>query len=143
MKDLKNSETIIIVRYAETDQMGFAHHSCYPIWYEAARTNFIKTIGLTYSEMEQMGIMTPLVDLYCKYIKPAYYEDELHIKVTICDLSIVKIKFGYEIYCNGNLLNTGYTTHAWVGKDKKPINLKKHYPEIYQKIETLKNENQD
>ena len=142
MEKTANTETKIIVRYAETDQMGFAHHSCYPIWYEAARTNFIKTIGITYSEMEHMGIMTPLVDLFCKYIKPAFYEDELTIKVSVQELGIVKIKFGYEIYRDNELLNTGYTTHAWVGTDKKPINLKKHFPEIYEKIALLENKSE-
>ena len=77
------SETIIKVRYQETDQMGVAHHSVYPVWFEEARTNFIKEIGVSYSEIEKMGIMLPLSKLNCKYIKPALYEDILTIQTKI------------------------------------------------------------
>ena len=67
------SKSQVVVRYAETDQMGIAHHANYPIWYEIARTDLIKNIGMTYSEMEHMGVMTPLVELGCRYIGTAHY----------------------------------------------------------------------
>ena len=57
------SESKIVARYAETDQMGIVHHSVYPVWYEVARTDFIKQVGMTYTQMEQIGIMLPLVEL--------------------------------------------------------------------------------
>ena len=66
------SETKIIARYAETDKMGIVHHSVYPVWYEVARTEGIKKIGISYSEMEKLGIMTPLSELNCKYIAVSY-----------------------------------------------------------------------
>lgn len=127
-------ETKIIVRYFETDKMGIAHHSMYAVWYEVARTEAIKKLGLTYSEMEKMGIMTPVVDLSCHYILPAEYEDELNIQVSISKLTPARIEFSYKIYKQDILINTGNTTHAWVGKNLKPINMKKHFPEIYEKI---------
>lgn len=67
------SRSRIIVRYAETDQMGVVHHAVYPVWYEVARTDFIKQVGMTYSQMEQMGIMLPLIELQCRYLLPAHY----------------------------------------------------------------------
>ena len=129
----------IIVRYAETDKMGIVHHSVYPIWYEVARTDFVKVTGLTYSKMEEIGLMTPLVGLNCKYMQPAYYEDELIIKVSIGKLSPVKIEFQYAVYREGENkpINTGTTVHAIVGKNLKPINCKKVFPEIYSKLESL------
>ena len=135
---MENSSKII-VRYAETDKMGIVNHSVYPIWYEVARTNFIKVIGLTYSQMEEMGIMTPLVGLTCKYIQPAYYEDELVVKVNIGKLTPVKIEFQYAVYKTkeNKLINTGTTVHAIVGKNLKPNNCKKMFPEIYSKLESL------
>ena len=135
------SETKITVRYAETDRMGIVHHSVYPIWYEAARTEAIKKIGITYSALEKNGIMTPLAELNCKYILPAEYEDELIIKVGISKLTPARIVFTYEVYKQGNEkpINTGNTTHAWVGKDLKHINLKKAYPDIYEKMKELEN----
>ena len=50
-------ETKIVARYAETDQMGIIHHSVYPIWFEAARTEFIKLSGITYTQLEQQGVI--------------------------------------------------------------------------------------
>lgn len=130
------TKTKIVVRYAETDQMGIVHHSVYPIWYEAARTEAIRKIGMTYSALEKNGIMTPLVELNCKYNVPAEYEDVLSIGVEISKLTPARIVFDYQIFKAGveKPINTGSTVHAWVGKDLRPINLKKQYPEIFEKI---------
>ena len=129
------TKTQITVRYAETDQMGIVHH-VYPIWYEAARTEAIKKIGMNYSTLERNGVMLPLVELNCKYNVPAEYEDVLTIMVEIAKLTPARIVFHYQIFKNGieKPINTGSTIHAWVGKDLKPINLKKQYPEIFEKI---------
>lgn len=131
------SHTGIIVRYAETDMMGIVHHSIYPVWYEAARTDFIKHLGMTYSEMENMGVMLPLVELTSKYIGTAKYEDELDVAVKVQKLTPARIEFYYEVYNkkNDKLLNTGTTTHAWVrSEDFSVINMKKLYPEIFSAI---------
>ncbi len=135
------SQTKISVRYAETDQMGIVHHSVYPIWYEAARTEAIKKIGITYSALEKNGIMTPLVELNSKYIFPAEYEDVLTIHVEISKLTPARIVFDYQIFKPGieKPINTGSTVHAWVGRDLKPINLKKQFPDIFEKISELAN----
>lgn len=130
-------KTKVIVRYAETDQMGIAHHSVYPIWYELARTEFIKTVGLKYSELEALGVMTPLVKLECKYIRPSLYEDELEIEVKVEELTGVKIIFVYTIYKDGIILNEGKTVHALVGKDLRPINVKRKYPEVYEILQKM------
>ena len=126
-------ETKIIVRYAETDQMGIAHHSNYAIWYEAARTDFIKLLGITYSECEKRGFMLPLISLTCNYKYPAYYEDELGIKAYIEKLTPVRLILGYEIRRNGNemIIATGTTSHVWTDLNLKPINLMKKNIEIY------------
>ena len=128
------SESKIIVRYAETDKMGIVHHSVYPIWYEVGRTDFTKKIGIPYACMEKMGILTPLVELSCKYIEPAYYEDELTVKTKIEKLTPARIVFEYEVLKDGRNINIGSTTHALVGKDLKPINMKKHFPDVYKKL---------
>lgn len=129
------SESKVVVRYAETDKMGIVHHSVYPIWYELARTDFIKKFGMTYSGMEEIGIMTPLVELNCKYIKPADYEDVLTIRVWVSKLTPARIEFSYEVYKENVLINTGITVHALVGKDLRPLNMKKNFPNLYEKIQ--------
>lgn len=134
------SESKVIVRYAETDRMGIVHHSVYAIWYELARTEFIKQIGITYSQMEEQGVMTPLVELTSKYILPANYEDELSVRVTVEKLTPARIVFAYTVYKGEVIINTGTTMHAWTGRDLKPLNLKKSKPEWYKKIsQTMEN----
>ena len=133
------SKSTVNVRYAETDKMGIVHHSVYPIWYELARTNLSKEAGFPYSKMEEMGIMTPLVELNCKYYSPAYYDDELIVTATVSKLTPARVVFSYEVYREGSdkPINTGHTVHAIVNKDMKPINTKKLYPEIYKALELM------
>lgn len=131
--------TKILPRYAETDQMGIIHHSVYAIWYEQARTDFFNQIGIRYDEIEKNGIMTPLVELNCKYKKPAYYNQEVEIRTKIIELTPVKFTLEYNIYdVDENLINIGRTTLAWSDKKTfKIINLKKTNPDMYEKLEQL------
>ena len=135
------SKSIVNVRYAETDKMGIVHHSVYPIWYELARTNLSKEAGFPYSKMEELGIMTPLIELNCKYYSPSYYDDELTVTATVSKLTPARIVFYYEVFRKDNdkPINTGYTVHAIVNKDMKPINTKKLYPEVYSCMEKIMN----
>lgn len=132
MSNLK-SHTDITVRYAETDMMGIVHHSVYPVWYEAARTDFIKCFGMTYSEMERSGILLPVVEVTSKYIGSARYEDELDVTAQVKRLTPARIEFYYEVYRKGEEkpLNTGTTTHAWVDEKFSVINMKKKHPELF------------
>ena len=135
------SKSIVIVRYAETDKMRIVHHSVYPIWYELARTDLSKQAGFPYSKMEEEGLMLPLVELNCKYYSPAYYGDELIVTATVSKLTPARIVFSYEVYRPGENkpINTGYTVHAIVNTDMKPVNSKKLYPRIYEAMEKMMN----
>ncbi|HIZ55545.1 MAG TPA: acyl-CoA thioesterase [Firmicutes bacterium] len=127
------SETQIIVRYAETDQMGIAHHSMYAVWYEAARTEFIRKLGMRYSDVEKAGILLPLTELTSRYIRAAFYEDVLSITVRIQKLTVSRISFAYTVRRQGEteILNEGTTTHGFVNTSFRPVNLKKYAPDIY------------
>jgi len=127
------SKTKIVVRYAETDQMGIAHHSNYPVWYEAARTDFIKGIGMSYSDIEKKGYMLPLLELKSCYKGSAKYEDELLVTTRIKQISFTRVVFYYEIYNkkDNTLINYGETMHVWTDKKLKPLNLKKSEPDLY------------
>lgn len=131
--------TKIIPRYAETDQMGIIHHSVYAIYYEQARTEYFNSIGLRYNEIEKSGIMTPLVELKCKYKKPAYYNKEIEIKTKLVELTPVKFTLQYDIYnTEGELINIGKTTLAWAdAKSLRIINLQKVKPDIYEDLKKL------
>lgn len=88
------------VRYAETDQMGIAHHSNYAVWFEVARTDFIKAVGISYTDVEKEGIITPLTSLECKYKKAAFYEDQLQIHASLTKLSPVRLEFSQHCCYN-------------------------------------------
>ncbi|MCR1933437.1 acyl-CoA thioesterase [Clostridium tepidum] len=128
------------VRYVETDQMGVVHHSNYYPWFEIGRTEFIKATGMKYTDMENMGIMMPLTESYCKYIKPAKYEDKIIIETSIEKLTPVKVIFSYKIIKkeNNELLAKGNTTQAFVDKNNfKVMNLKQCNKELWNKFMEL------
>ena len=128
-------ETKIIARYAETDQMGIIHHSVYPIWFEAARTDFIKFAGITYTQLEKKGVMLPLSELTCRYFRPVHYEDEVTIVTEVLKVSAARIVFRYRVVLNGELMAEGTTTHGFVSSDTfRPVNLKKLMPEFFEKL---------
>lgn len=128
------SETEIIVRYAETDQMGIVHHSNYPVWFEAARTDFIKKMGMPYSQIEERGFLLPLIELNCKYKGSARYEDRIVIRTRMKAISYSRITFSYEVLRHGEdlILTLGETMHVWTDKELRPLNIKKHAPDIYE-----------
>lgn len=133
------SETRITVRYAETDMMGIVHHSRYYPWFEQARTDFIKKIGITYSKMEQMGILLPLTETQCKYHYGLRYEDEVIVTCKIEKLTVARIEFSYEVFKLPEMkkMSEGCTKHGFIDKNFKVINMKKMYPEIWKNLRGL------
>ena len=103
------------VRYYETDCMGIVHHSNYIRFYEVARTEMLREFGTTYQEIEQVGVMLPVLDVQAHYISPAYDDDLLTIRVTLAEMPKVKMRFDFEIYReNGDRINTGTVTLAFM-----------------------------
>jgi acyl-CoA thioester hydrolase len=93
------SETQIRVRYAETDQMGVVYHSNYFPYFESARAESIRQLGFTYADMEKMGVIMPVVDVHCRYLRPALYDDLLTIKTMLKELPLHhKVEFHHEVY---------------------------------------------
>ena len=128
-----NTETKLIVRYAETDKMGIVHHSNYPVWFEAGRTDFIKQTGISYSEMEAAGVLLPLYEITCRFKHPARYEDEIVVVTKLKSLSRVRLILSYDVFEteNGELLATGETMHAFTDAALKPLNMERAAPKIY------------
>ena len=136
MNNISNLE--IKARYAETDMMGIIHHSVYPVWYEAARTEFIKMAGMTYTELEKGGIMLPLSELNCKYFRPIKYEDVVTVQTRLSKLSFAKIEFSYRVMLDGQIMASGSSLHGFVdAKTFRPVSLKKVRPELYEKLQEM------
>ena len=93
------SETQVRVRYAETDQMGVVYHSNYFPYFESARAESIRQLGFTYADMEKMGVIMPVIEVQCKYLRPALYDELLTVKVILKELPVHhKIEFHHEVY---------------------------------------------
>ncbi|MDB5002670.1 MAG: ybgC [Mucilaginibacter sp.] len=90
--------TKIRVRYGETDQMGYMYYGNYAEFYEVARVEMLRSLGLTYSGMEASGIMMPVLEMKSKYLKPALYDEEITVKVIMDKMPGVKIYFRYDLY---------------------------------------------
>jgi acyl-CoA thioester hydrolase len=120
---MHKNKTMIRVRYAETDQMGFVHHGNYAQYLEIGRLEWLRELGLSYKEMEEKGTMLPVYSLNLRFIKSAFYDDELTIETTIRNLPTARIEFYYEIFNpKGELITTADTTLIFVDmKSKRPI----------------------
>ena len=90
--------TKIRVRYGETDQMGYMYYGNYAEFYEVGRVEMLRSLGLTYSGMEASGIMMPVLEMKCKFLKPARYDEEISVKVIMDKMPGVKIHFRYELH---------------------------------------------
>lgn len=107
--------TKIRVRYGETDQMGYMYYGNYAEFYEVGRVEMLRSLGLTYSGMEQSGIMMPVLELKCKYLKPALYDEEISVKVIMDKMPGIRIHFRYELRNEkGELINTGETLLVFI-----------------------------
>ncbi len=104
------SESKIRVRYSETDQMRYAYYGHYAAYYEVARTDLMRKIGLSYRQLEDMGIIMPVVEMKIRYYKPARYDDVITVKVIVKEMPTARIMFYYEVYNEaGDKTNEGYT----------------------------------
>ena len=103
------TQTQVRVRYAETDQMGVVYHSNYFQYFEVARAESIRQLGFTYADMKKMGVIMPVIEVQCRYLRPARYDDLLTVKVILKELPIHhKIEFHQEVYNEqGDLLVNG------------------------------------
>ncbi len=116
------SDLEVRVRYAETDQMGVAHHASYFVWFEAGRTEFIRERGRSYAQIEEEGWRLVVVEAACRYRHPARYDDVLTVRTRLRALRAATFEFEYEVIrkTDGELLADGFTVHAAVDPTGRP-----------------------
>ena len=110
------------VTYPDTDKMGTMHHANYVKYYEAARWELLRNIGIPYNLVEELGVMCPVISMKFKFLKTTRYDEQLTIKTRLKDIKGVRIWFTYKLYNEQNeLINTAETELAFVGlNDWKP-----------------------
>jgi acyl-CoA thioester hydrolase len=115
-----SQDVTVRVRYAETDRMGLLHHANYFVYFEMARTELLRHRGISYREIEDAGHFLVIVDIDCKFKRPAHYDDLLTVRTTVEKVTHVKIVHRYEVFRDGLLLAEGHSTLACVDRDGKP-----------------------
>ena len=120
---LKKHNTAIRVRYAETDQMQVVYHGNYAQYFEIGRTEWLRSLDITYKTMEANGVMLPVISLTSKFIKSALYDDLLTITTILKKAPGVKMEFDYEVTNQNNeLICTGNSILVFMNsKTKKPM----------------------
>jgi len=124
------------VIYGDTDSGGVVYYGNYLRYFEVGRTEFLRSQGLTYREMEEMGLVLPVVEAYSRYKAPAKYDDLIIIKSVVLNVKRFSCRFNYRIErkADHKLLVKGYTVHAVVNKEGK---LSKLPDDIFNKMQQL------
>jgi len=130
---MPTSVTTVRVRYAETDRMGVVYYANYLVWFEVARADLLRSLGWTYREMEETGVLLPVIEAHCEYKRPAQYDDEVTIETTGAILSPVRIEFQYRVTVAGQAepAAIGRTMHAATTPDGRPCRLPARVHEVF------------
>ena len=127
------------INYYETDKMGVVHHSNYIRFFEEARCQLLEDSDLPYSMLEEKGIMSPVLGFSCKYKQHVTFGDVIEIHAFIKEFSGIRFTVGYELFNKktGVLCVTGESNHCFTDSILKPLNVKKHFNDVYEKFVNL------
>ena len=113
------STTKVRVRYAETDQMGYCYYGNYAQYFEVGRVETLRSLGISYKELEEKGIMLPVVHYSVDYKSPAFYDEELEITTLIAEIRGPRITFNYVIInAEGKTIAKATTDLVFILKDR-------------------------
>ncbi|HBP37782.1 MAG TPA: acyl-CoA thioesterase [Clostridiales bacterium] len=121
------------VRYYETDAMGIVHHSNYLRWFELARTEYLRSAGMTYRSLEEMGLASPVIGARCRYLHPCRYDDLIQVQAWIQAYNGVRLTLAYAVWHDGCLICDGETDHAFVWHGRA-VALVRSLPEIHSRM---------
>lgn len=129
------------VRYAETDRMGILYYGNYALYYEIGRVEMIRSLGITYRDIEdRLKVLMPVVSMSCRFIRPAYYDEEVKIRTIIDKLPESSIIFRSEILrMNGELINSGEVRLVFVGASdfkrvEVPVEIRNKLKPYFEKV---------
>jgi acyl-CoA thioester hydrolase len=111
------------VRYADTDQMGVAYYGNYLRWFEVGRAEMLRSLGMSYREVEESGVRLPVVEVCCRYVRPARYDDLLAVETVVRHLGRASVRFEYQVVRaeDGEELARGMTEHCFLDPAGRPI----------------------
>ncbi|MBO9607503.1 MAG: acyl-CoA thioesterase [Paenibacillaceae bacterium] len=126
------------VRYQETDRMGVVYHANYLNWFEWGRTELIRDLGVAYRELEETGLLLPVLEAELKFRQPARYDDLIVVETRIVECGTATIRFENAIRRageGGELLVSGGTKHVWLNAAWKPVRLSREAPALYELLQ--------
>ena len=126
-------ETVLRVRYAETDKMGIVYYANYLVWFEIGRTDYCRARGFSYRDIEESeDAFLVVAEAYCRYKAPAYYDDELIVRTHITELRKRSLRFGYEIVraATGQVVAEGETGHVVTDGSGRVRSLPERYAQM-------------
>lgn len=120
------------VRYEETDQMGVAYYANYLAWFEVARTEFFRSKGIVYRDLEkEHALYLPVVEAYCRYKRPVEYDDLIDLYLSVEELSRASLAFEYKIKKAGYVVAEGRTRHVFIDGKKRPVAIPENVREMF------------
>lgn len=132
------------VHYYETDKMGIVHHSNYIRWMEEARIDFLGQIGWDYAKLEEMGIISPVTAVDCKYKANTVFGDTIKIQVLVEEFKGVRLKLKYAMWNAADILVfEGHSEHCFIDTEGNIIRMKKMYPALYELLAGLAEVNEE
>lgn len=121
------------VRFAETDAMGVTYHGNYLPWFEMARVSLLDQIGCPYRELEKSGFLLPVLETGLTYHHPSHFDDRLTITVTLAEKPLARLRLSYQVKRGQELLVEGFTVHAFVNREFKPVRPPASFADAIQK----------
>lgn len=111
--------TQVRVRYADTDQMKFVYYAKYFEYFEQARSDLLRFVGLPYPEIERLGIYLPVIEAYAKYRRSAQYDDLLTIESIVREMPVARVRIEYRVFREGEEepIVEGFTVHSFVNAE--------------------------
>ncbi len=125
------------VRYRECDPMRVVYHTHYLDYFEAARTDALRDAGLVYRDLEDAGVMMPVVEAALRYHRPCRYDELLEIKVMVNEMPATRLVIAYEVYGSNDpkVRVSGSVTLCFVDmKRNRPIMAPIMVTEVFQKV---------
>jgi acyl-CoA thioester hydrolase len=131
---MESINTQLRVRYSETDQMGIVYHANYLVWMEVGRVEYCRAKGARYRDLEtQAGILLAVVEVNCRYLSPARYDEEVIVRTHIEHANPRMVRFRYELISaeGGHCLASGFTKHIFCGRDFRATKLPEKYRPLF------------
>lgn len=127
------------VQYYETDRMGVTHHSNYIRWMEEARVALLGAMGADYREMEEQGVLSPVVRVECDFKKPTTFGDRVGIRLKIAAFTGIRLTLGYEMFreSDGETVCTATSGHCFMDPSGKLLNLRRSRPELFEVLKAV------